>query len=187
MSDIIFKTLLLKGEAGGNIKNIKKTSSNGLVDTYTVTLTDGVTTTFEVTNGKSIVDIKKTGSTGLVDNYKISYNDGTSSTFSVTNGNGIKSILKTDSNGLVDTYTITYDNGKTDTLEVKNGEGATVVIDNALSKTSTNPVQNKVITNRINDVSGRLNELNEDVASLVKGISGISPITNSDIDTILNS
>jgi hypothetical protein len=52
MSDIIFKTLLLKGEAGGNIKDIKKTSTDGLVDTYTVTCTDGVTTTFKVTNGK---------------------------------------------------------------------------------------------------------------------------------------
>lgn len=86
MNDIIFKTLLLKGEAGNNIIDIKKTSTNGLVDTYTITRTDGVTTTFKVTNGKSITDIKKTGSTGLVDTYTITYNDGTMSTFTVTNG-----------------------------------------------------------------------------------------------------
>lgn len=86
MSDIIFKTLLVKGENGGNIKDIKKTSTNGLVDTYTVTLTDGDTTTFKVTNGKNITSIKKTGSTGLVDTYTIAYNDGTTSTFTVTNG-----------------------------------------------------------------------------------------------------
>lgn len=87
MSDIIFKTLLVKGENGGNIKDIKKTSTNGLVDTYTVTLTNGDTTTFNVTNGKNITSIKKTGSAGLVDTYTIVYNDGaTSSTFTVTNG-----------------------------------------------------------------------------------------------------
>lgn len=92
MSDIIFKTLLVKGENGGNIKDIKKASTNGLVDTYTVTLTNGDTTTFKVTNGKSIVDIKKTGSTGLVDTYTITYNDGTTSSFMVTNGEGLQNL-----------------------------------------------------------------------------------------------
>lgn len=145
MSDIIFKTLLLKGEAGNNIIDIKKTSSDDLVDTYTITRTDGVTTTFNITNG-----------------------------------NGIKSILKTDSNGLVDTYTITYDNGKTNTLEVKNGEGATVIIDNALSKTSTNPVQNKVITNSINDIGGQIctNLLNP--TAKTQTINGVTFTNNGD-------
>lgn len=92
MSDIIFKTLLVKGENGGNIKDIKKTSTNGLVDTYTVTLTNGDTTTFKVTNGKSITSIIKTGSTGLVDTYTIAYNDGTTSTFTVTNGGGMQNL-----------------------------------------------------------------------------------------------
>ena len=159
MNNIIFKTLLLKGEAGNNIIDIKKTSTDGLVDTYTITRTDGVTTTFKVTNGKGITDIKKTGSTGLVDNYKINYNDGTSSTFSVTNGNGIKNIAKTSTSGLVDTYTITYNDGTTSIFTVtngKDGKDSGVTVDNALSETSTNPVQNKVITNRINDVKGQI-------------------------------
>ena len=34
------------------IKEIKKTSTSGLVDTYTITLTDGTTSTFTVTNGE---------------------------------------------------------------------------------------------------------------------------------------
>lgn len=123
MSDIIFKTLLLKGEAGNNIIDIKKTSSDGLVDTYTITRTDGVTTTFKVTNGKNIINIKKTGSTGLIDNYTINYNDGTSSAFSIGNGRGISGIKKTGSTGLVDTYTITYNDGTTSTFTVTNGEG----------------------------------------------------------------
>ena len=48
--EIILKTLLLKGEMGG-IKSIEKTSSQGLVDTYTVTCDDGRVFTFDVTNG----------------------------------------------------------------------------------------------------------------------------------------
>ena len=108
MNNIIFKTLLLKGEAGNDIQSIEKTSTSGLVDTYTITLTDGTTTTFEVTNGKSIVSIEKTSSVGYVD-----------------------------------TYTITYNDGSTDTFEITL---ATITVDDALSDTSENPVQNKVVT-----------------------------------------
>lgn len=39
------------GEAGVGIASIEKTNSVGLVDTYTITMTDGKTTTFTVTNG----------------------------------------------------------------------------------------------------------------------------------------
>ena len=41
-----------QGEDGNGISSIDKTSSEGLVDTYTITFTDGTTTTFTVTNGK---------------------------------------------------------------------------------------------------------------------------------------
>ncbi len=47
----IVKILMLKGQDGKSIKEIKKTSTSGLVDTYTITLTDGTTSTFTVTNG----------------------------------------------------------------------------------------------------------------------------------------
>jgi len=40
------------GEDGRGIKKIEKTSTNGLVDTYTITYTDDTTSTFTVTNGK---------------------------------------------------------------------------------------------------------------------------------------
>lgn len=39
------------GPAGVGIQSITKTSTSGLVDTYTITLTDGNTSTFTVTNG----------------------------------------------------------------------------------------------------------------------------------------
>ncbi len=41
----------VKGEDGIGITSIEKTGENGLVDTYTITYTDGNTTTFTVTNG----------------------------------------------------------------------------------------------------------------------------------------
>ena len=48
----IVKTLMLKGQEGQSIKGIEKTSTSGLVDTYTITLTDGTMSTFTVKNGE---------------------------------------------------------------------------------------------------------------------------------------
>ena len=39
------------GETGNGISSIEKTSTSGLVDTYTIYFTDGTTTTYTVTNG----------------------------------------------------------------------------------------------------------------------------------------
>ena len=80
------------GETGNGIESITKTGTSGLVDTYTITYTDGTTTTFDVTNGedgtdgKGIVSITKTSTVGYVDTYTITYTDGTTTTFDVTNG-----------------------------------------------------------------------------------------------------
>ena len=119
MNNIIFKTLLLKGEAGNDIQSVEKTATSGLVDTYTITLTDGSTHTFNVTNGKSIVSIEKTSSVGYVD-----------------------------------TYTITYNDGSTDTFEITL---ATITVDDALSDSSTNPVENRVVTGALNTKSNNSN------------------------------
>lgn len=86
MSNIIFKTLLLKGEAGNSIGSIEKTATSGIVDTYTITLTDGSTTTFQVTNGSDIATIEKTATSGLVDTYTVTLTNGSTTTFQVTNG-----------------------------------------------------------------------------------------------------
>lgn len=42
-----------KGDTGNGIASISKTSTAGLVDTYTILFTDGTTTTFNVTNGSN--------------------------------------------------------------------------------------------------------------------------------------
>ena len=130
----IVKTLMLKGQEGQSIKGITKTGTSGLVDTYTITLTDGTTSTFTVTNGKEISSIDKTGTSGLVDTYTITFNDGTNSTFTVTNGKGISNISKTGTDGLVDTYTIEFNDGTTSTFTVTNGDSAYKPAVDALGK-----------------------------------------------------
>lgn len=52
MDTIDVKVLMLKGEAGASIESIEKTSTDGLIDTYTVRLTDGSEQKFYVTNGR---------------------------------------------------------------------------------------------------------------------------------------
>lgn len=46
------KVMLLKGEAGASIESIDKTASDGLIDTYTVKMTDGTESSFYVKNGR---------------------------------------------------------------------------------------------------------------------------------------
>lgn len=50
--DETVKVLMLKGETGASIESIEKTAANGLIDTYTVRLTDGSEQKFYVTNGR---------------------------------------------------------------------------------------------------------------------------------------
>ena len=53
------------GETGNGIASIQKTGTQGLVDTYTITFTNGTTTTFQVTNGQngagSVADVWQNG------------------------------------------------------------------------------------------------------------------------------
>lgn len=124
------------GDDGISIVSITLTSSDGLVDTYTILFSDGSTSTFTVTNGESvtIVRIEKTSSSGLVDTYTIYFSNGATYTFSVTNGMdgsvvSVVSITLTSSEGLIDTYTIKYSDGSEFTFSVSNGEdGATPYI-----------------------------------------------------------
>ncbi len=145
------------GDDGVGISSIIKTSTSGLVDVYTITFTNGTTTTFSVTNGaqgqqgppgengqngidgsdgNGITKIEKTGTSGLVDTYTMTFTNGGTYNFTVTNGadgqdgsdgapgadgNGITKIEKTGTSGLVDTYTITFADSTTTTFTVTNG------------------------------------------------------------------
>ena len=115
-----------------SISKIEKTSTEGLVDTYTITYTDGTTTTFTVTNGaQGIQGIQgEKGEDGhtpvitIVDGYWAIDGVKTSQLAQGVKGdtgNGISDISKTGTVGLVDTYTITYTDGTTTTFTVTNG------------------------------------------------------------------
>ncbi len=116
------------GNTGTSITSIAKTSTSGLVDTYTVTMSNGTTTTFTVTNGSEIVSIAKTSTAGLVDTYTVTMGSGDTHTFTVTNGRGIISFEQTSGThaaGTIDVYTITYNDGDTSQIQVYNGANGT--------------------------------------------------------------
>ncbi len=159
----------LPGGPGTSIKSIERTSGNGnpgTRDIYTITLTDGSKTTFQVYNGAdgsegtSISGIARTsgnGSPGSTDTYTITLTDGSKTTFQVYNGKDGPA-----GSGSGDMAATIYDTqGKrTDIFKyvddaVENasgsGSGGSVEADDALSDTSTNPVQNKVITEALDN------------------------------------
>ena len=83
---VLLNWLTAAADGHGGIQSISKVDTNGLVDTYRITLADTTVFDFVVNNGKGISGITKTAASGLVDTYTIQYNDGTSGTFTVTNG-----------------------------------------------------------------------------------------------------
>lgn len=78
--------LTAAADGHGGISNIAKTGTDGLVDTYTITLADTTTKTFTVTNGNGLTNFEKLSTVGLVDNYRFTRTDGTFFDFSVYNG-----------------------------------------------------------------------------------------------------
>lgn len=78
--------LTAAADGHGGISNIAKTSTDGLVDTYTITLADTTTKTFTVTNGNGLTAFEKLSTVGLVDTYRFTRSDGTYFTFAVANG-----------------------------------------------------------------------------------------------------
>ena len=99
----------IKGATGKGIVSIEKTATSGLVDTYTITYTEGSPTTFAVVNGKGIVSIQKKSTSGLTDTYEIAFNDGPSTTFTVHNGDGVTGVSLISTVGRVKTYEMTFD------------------------------------------------------------------------------
>ena len=98
-----------KGETGNGIRSLGKTSTEGLVDTYTVTFTDGTTTMFTVTNGAQGTQgeagapgDKGADGKGIV-NIELAYSDPATGE---------------------DTYVITMSDESTYTYKVKNGKDA---------------------------------------------------------------
>jgi len=186
----------IQGETGNGIESIELSSTSGNVDTYTVTYTNGETSSFTVTNGNGIVSIVKTSTSGLIDTYTITFDNGATTTFEVANGakgdkgdQGIQGIQGVQgeqgpqgeqgiqgetgpqgpqgiqgeqgvsvtgvtlqsTSGQVKTYRMSFSNGTYFDYQVTDGADGGVTVDSELSTTSTNPVQNKVITGALDD------------------------------------
>ena len=166
------KVVMLKGEKGSDIASIEKTASDGLVDSYTITLTDGEKHTFNVANGSSIASIKKTSSSGLTDTYTVTLTNGNTTTFNVANGNGITGIEKTSTNALVDTYTINYSNGSYGTFSVTNGRGIV-----SIEKTGSSGI-NDTYTITYNDgTTSTYNVVNADAKELTDKFNTLEGMT----------
>ena len=116
-----------KGEEGVGIVSIDKTSSEGLVDTYTVTYSDGTNSTFTINNGKSAYDLAiDIGYEGTLEEWLVSL-IGSKGEQGIQGEQGedgvsIVSIEKIKTEGLVDTYLLTYSNGNTFEFTINNGE-----------------------------------------------------------------
>ena len=104
-----------------SIDSISLSGTSGLIDTYTITFTDGSTSNYNVKNGedgKSITGITKTSTSGNVDHYDVNLSDGTTTSgFDVTNGtngaNGksIANISLASTSGNVKNYDVYLDDG----------------------------------------------------------------------------
>lgn len=125
------------GATGKGIASVAKTGSAGLVDTYTITFTDGTTTTYTVTNGEKgdtgeegngIESIEKTSTVGAVDTYTITFTDGTTTTYTVTNGavtsvDGKTGAVTLDNKAEVDGYYERMAVGRADNLVDRKDQG----------------------------------------------------------------
>ena len=117
--------------------------------------------------GKSIESIEKTSTSGLIDTYTITYTDGSYTTFTVTNADQID---------------IQYMDGQLQWKYATETTWTTLFsIDNTLSNTSTNPIQNQAVSNAITEIRNNMNN------SVVKNISTtISGDNFSLIQTLIN-
>ena len=121
------------GKNGRCIVSITKTDSKGEVDTYTISYSDGTTSSFTITNGakgeKGDAGDTPAVTIGANGNWYINGVDSGISALGKqgetgekgNDGRSVKSITKTSSQGNVDTYTIVYSNGDTSTFTVTNG------------------------------------------------------------------
>ncbi len=115
-----------KGDKGNGIVSIEKTATDSNTDTYTITFTDGTSTTFTVTNGLD----GSNGKDGIDGQDGAAGKDGKDGS-NGTDGNGIASVEKTSTDGNVDTYTITFTDGTSTTFTVTNAPVNQTAIDTA--------------------------------------------------------
>ena len=211
ISDIIFKTIMLKGADGNSIASIEKTSTSGLVDTYTITLSDGsIGGTFTVTNGtlsafddhlddastnapqnkvvKDAIDALDTRIDAL-ENVTIDTELSSSSTNAVQNQaikNAIDALTAED---------IAFDNTDTGLAStdvqnaIKDTKDLIPEVDTELDETSDNPIANSAVKNALDYYKTEIERDIDAVEALIPTVdtnldttSG-NPISNSAVST----
>ena len=97
-----------QGETGNGIASIEKTGTSGLVDTYTITMTDGTTSTFTVTNGSGgssgdLSDLNDVTITNIADGQTLAWDAANSMWVNVTplNSVSVNGVQQTITNGAV--------------------------------------------------------------------------------------
>ena len=191
-TDPVFHLFIPKG---AGIASVSKTGTSGLVDTYTITFTDGSTTTYTITNGadgNGIASITKTGTSGLVDTYTITYTNGTTSTFTVTNGqDGTGATLQTladvDITNLANKDVLEYNStsqkfenkalatvassGAYNDLSGKPSLGTAAAKDstNAVTQNSTDLVESGAVYTEVSALSTALTNVTTDIAPIEDG------------------
>ena len=163
MAKLNTKIVMLEGEKGKdgtNIKSVEKSASDGLTDTYTITLTDGSKSSFNFTNGKGISSIEKASTSGLVYTYTITYNDGTTQNYTVNNGKDAdliqSQIVPTASIEIGETASKAYSKGD---FLVKNG--ALYKVTNAIVKDDVLTVGTNI---ELDTVASELSEIKSGLA-----------------------
>ena len=124
-AQILENWLTAIADGHGGIQTCVKTSTSGLVDTYTITYADTTTSTFTVTNGNGVTGVSKTGTSGIVDTYTMTFSGISDITYTVTNGRGISGISwstsGTPGDGQTHTGTISYNDGTSSTIVFQDG------------------------------------------------------------------
>lgn len=177
------------GPEGVGIASIEKTSTVGLVDTYTVTYTDGDTDTFTVTNGAEgvgIVSIEKTATVGLVDTYTITLSDGNTYDFTVTNGSGGSGVPEGGTTGQVlakksdadgDVEWIDQSGGSDVSSEIASLSAATSEL---ASEATVLASENSTRTSEINSLSTENSAQSSEISSLSESMSELASTVSSE-------
>ena len=138
----------LTGDTGNGISSITKTSSSGLVDTYTVLYTNGTSTTFTVTNGDDgdVQDVTLDGTSVVEDHVAILTDLVKNTDYASTNTAGVVKVAAGNgfyvgSNGSLIGYNVSYSDytGKSNNFAIAKGTLEEVITGKSL-ETSTNKV-----------------------------------------------
>lgn len=133
------------GKDGKGIQSIAKTGTSGRIDTYTITYTDGQTTTFTVTNGAN-------GAPGT---------DGFSPIATVTKSGKVATISITDKNG---TTTATVSDGE-------DGNPTSIIDDTAGAGDTNKTFSASKLTSEFSDVKSAIEQIDSDLADVENDLS----------------